>query len=130
MSDPKCARLLLDAAERDILTLRSMTALAPDESFRLPRSAGSRKGVQFKAWLALLGQVYPLRHDLYDLLDLLDSQGAATGFFRQLATFTPYAVQFRYEGLGADHDPINRDATLSLAEALVQHVRDQLARSV
>ncbi len=128
MSDPKCARLLLDAAERDILTLRSMTDLAPDESFGFHVQQAAEKA--FKAWLALLGQVYPLRHDLYDLLDLLDSQGASTGFFRQLANFTPYAVQFRYEGLGADHDPINRDAALSLAAALVQHVRDQLARSV
>ena len=127
MSDPKCARLLLDAAERDILTLRSMTDLAPDESFGFHVQQAAEKA--FKAWLALLGQVYPLRHDLYDLLDLLDSQGASTGFFRQLATFTPYAVQFRYEGLGADHEPIERNAALSLAAALVQHVRDQLARS-
>ena len=33
MSDPKGARLLMRAAERDLLTLRSMTADAPDESF-------------------------------------------------------------------------------------------------
>ena len=118
MSDSKCARLLLNAAERDILTLRGMTDLAPDESFGFHVQQAAEKA--FKAWLALLGQVYPLRHDLYDLLDLLDSQGASTGFFRQLATFTPYAVQFRHEGLGADHEPIERDAALSLAAALVQ----------
>lgn len=33
MSDPKCARHLLEAAQRDVLTLRNMTELAPDESF-------------------------------------------------------------------------------------------------
>lgn len=63
MSDPKCARHLLEAAERDILTLKNMTGLAPDES----------------------------------------------------------------EGLGTDHEPIDRDATVFLVEALARHVRDQLA---
>ena len=102
-----------------------MSGLAPDESFGFHVQQAADK--TFKAWLALLGQMYPLRHDLDDLLDLLDSQGAATGFFRPLATFTPYAVQFRYEGLGSDHDPIGRSSTLFLVEALVRHVRDQLA---
>lgn len=79
------------------------------------------------AWLALLGQLYPLRHDLDDLLDLLDSRGVPTGFYRELAEFTPYAVQFRYEGLGPGHDPIDREAAVSRAGALVRHVRDLLA---
>lgn len=126
MSDPKCARLLLEAAGRDILTLRAMSDLAPDESFGFHVQLAAEKA--FKAWLALLGQVYPLRHDLDDLLDLLESHGAVTGFFRPLVAFTPYAVQFRYEGVGPDHDPIDRSPSLSLAEALVQHVRDELAR--
>jgi len=33
MSDPKCARALLEAAERDILTLISMSDAAPEESY-------------------------------------------------------------------------------------------------
>jgi len=51
------------------------------------------------------------------LLDLLDSRGVATGFYRELAEFTPYAVQFRYEGLGPGHDPLDREAALSRAGA-------------
>ena len=125
MTDPKCARVLLDAAERDILTLKSMTEVAPDESYGFHVQQAAEKA--FKAWLALLGQVYPLRHDLDVLLDLLDAQGASTGFFRQLADFTPYAVQFRYEGLGHDHEPIDRDVALALVRALVRRVRDLLA---
>lgn len=125
MSDPKCARVLLEAAERDIQTLRSMSELAPDESFGFHVQQAAEKA--FKAWLALLGQVYPLRHDLDDLLDLLDSRGVPTGFYRELAEFTPYAVQFRYEGLGPGHDPLDPEAALSRAGALVEHVRDLLA---
>lgn len=124
MSDPKCARVLLDAAARDILTIESMTDAAPDESYGFHVQQAAEKA--FKAWLALLGQVYPLRHDLDLLLDLLDAQGASTGFFRGLTDFTPYAVQFRYEGLGHDHDPIDRGPTLALVRALVRHVGDLL----
>ena len=124
MSDPKCARVMLEAAERDIQTLRSMSDEAPDESFGFHVQQAAEKAL--KAWLALLGQVYPLRHDLDGLLDLLDSSGVATGFYRELAEFTPYAVQFRYEGLDPGHDPLDRKAALSRAGALVQHVRDLL----
>ena len=124
MSDPKCARVMLEAAERDIQTLRSMSDEAPDESFGFHVQQAAEKAL--KAWLALLGQVYPLRHDLDGLLDMLDSSGVATGFYRELAEFTPYAVQFRYEGLGPGHDPLDREAALSRAGALVRHVRDLL----
>ena len=125
MSDPKCSRALLKAADRNILTLREMTARAPDESFGFHVQQATEKAL--KAWLAVLGQVYPLRHDLDDLFDLLASHGAAVDFFRPLAVFTPYAVQFRYEDLGPGHEPIDRPAALALAKALVQHVRDRLA---
>ena len=125
MSDPKCSRALLKAADRNILTLREMTARAPDESFGFHVQQATEKAL--KAWLAVLGQVYPLRHDLDDLFDLLASHGAAVDFFRPLAVFTPYAVQFRYEGLGPGHEPIDRPAALALAKALVRHVRDRLA---
>lgn len=33
MSDLKCAKAMLQAAERDFLTLRGMTAGVPEESF-------------------------------------------------------------------------------------------------
>lgn len=128
MSDPKCARVLIEAAERDILTLNSMSDAAPDESYGFHVQQAAEKA--FKAWLAVLGKVYPLRHDLDMLLDLLDAQGASTGFFRQLTDFTPYAVQFRYEGLGDDHEPINRGAALALVRALVRHVQDLLTEVV
>ena len=102
-----------------------MTARAPDESFGFHVQQAAEKAL--KAWLAVLGQVYPLRHDLDDLLDLLAANGAAVGFFRPLAVFTPYAVRFRYEGLEPGHEPIDRPAALAMTRALVQHVLDRLA---
>jgi HEPN domain-containing protein len=125
MSDPKCARALLEAADRNILTLRAMTVRAPDESVGFHVQQATDKAL--KAWLCALGQMYPLTHDLDDLLDLLASQAANVGFFRPLAAFTPYAVQFRYEGLGAGHEPIDRRAVLDRVQTLMNHVRDRLA---
>lgn len=58
MSDPKCAKVLLDAAERDILTLRHMTSGVPEESFGFHIQQAAEKS--FKAWLAFLGVTTPL----------------------------------------------------------------------
>ena len=97
MSDVKCARLMYRAAERDVLTLRSMTAGRAGGIVRIPRPAGRREAL--KAWLALLGEKYPLTHSIETLLDLLDDRGAAVEPFRSLVDYTPYAVEFRYAGV-------------------------------
>ena len=60
-------------------------------------------------------------------LDLLASRSAAVELFRPLAAFTPYAVQFRYEGLGPGHEAVDRSAALTRVEELARHVRDRLA---
>ena len=126
MSDPKCAGMLLRAAERDVLTLRSMTAGAPDESFGFHVQQAAEKA--FKAWLAALGETYPLTHSLQTLLRLLEARGAATAPFKDLADFTPYAVEFRYEGVGADAAPIDREAALARLVILLDAVRRQVDR--
>ena len=124
MSDPKCARVMLEAAERDLLTLRHMTSGVPDESFGFHIQQAAEKAL--KALLALRGRRYPLTHNLHDLFALLDEEGVATGFYRPLSSFTPYAVEFRYEGVGPGHEPIDRATALTLVEALARDVRDRL----
>lgn len=124
MSDPKCARVMLQAAKRDVLTLQGMNAGVPDESFGFHVQQAAEKAL--KALLALLGRRYPLTHNLYDLFALVDEEGTATGFYRPLSSFTPYAVEFRYEGVGAGHEPIDRAAALTLVEALVREVQDRV----
>ena len=126
MSDPKCAGMLLRAAERDVLTLRSMTAGAPDESFGFHVQQAAEKA--FKAWLAALGETYPLTHSLHTLLRLLEAKGAPTAPFKDLADFTPYAVEFRYEGVGADAARIDREAALARLVILLDAVRQQVDR--
>ena len=125
MSDPKCARILFRAAERDLLTLRSMTADAPDESFGFHVQQAAEKA--FKTWLALLGEKYPLTHNLEALLDLLAARSVHTEPFQTLFDYTPYAVEFRYEGLDSDAEPIDRESALALVAALLEQVRLELA---
>ena len=124
MSDPKCAGVMLRAAERDVLTLQDMSGRVPDESFGFDVQQATEKAL--KALLALLGRKYPLTHNLYDLFVLLDEEGVATGFYRPLSSFTPYAVEFRYEGVGPGHEPIDRAAALTLVGALLRDVQDRL----
>lgn len=65
-----------------------------------------------KAWLVLLGETPPLSHDLNRLLRLLELHGINIAPFQELAQFTVYAVQFRYdataEPLGLDRPPFQR----------------------
>ncbi len=123
MSDPKCARMLLDAAERDVITLRNMTARVPDESFGFHVQQAAEKS--FKACLALLGETYPLTHNLELLLDLLSIHGLDTKPFRELSGYTPYAVEFRYGGVDSSTSPINREDALTLVQSLLEHVQRQ-----
>ena len=98
------------AAERDVLTLRSMTAGAPVESFGFHVQQAAEKAL--KAWFALLGETYPLTHSIETLLDLLGDRGAAMEPFRSLIDYTPYAVEFRYVGAGTGTPPIDRDGAI------------------
>ncbi len=126
MSDPKCARMLVNAAERDIEALRVMrrSDAIPAEIFGFHVQQGAEK--LLKAWIALLGDSYPLTHSIETLLELLADRGAATEPFNDLAAYTPYAVEFRYAGVGANAEPIDRGRALTLVEALLEAVRDQL----
>ena len=126
MSDPKCARMLLSAAERDIDALRIMRRSddIPAEIFGFHVQQGAEK--LLKAWIALLGDSYPLTHSIGTLLSLLADRGVRTEPFNDLAAYTPYAVEFRYAGVGPNAKPIDRARALALVEALLEAVGNQL----
>ena len=127
MSDLKCATLMLRAAERDVLTLRSMTDRAPEESVGFHVQQAAEKAL--KSWLALLGETYPLTHSLETLIDFLESRGAAVEPFRSLIDYTPYVVELRYSGVDPGAEPIDREGALSTVGALVEGVRCELAKA-
>ena len=125
MSDAECAKMMIRAAERDVITLRSMTADAPDESVGFHVQQAAEKAC--KAWIALLGETWPLTHNIEMLLNLLAARGALVAPFRGLADYTPYAVEFRYVGVPSSAEPIARDSALALVGALLDRVRRELA---
>ena len=124
MSDPKCARMLLGAADRDLLTLRGMSAEVPQESFGFHVQQAAEKAL--KAWLALLGETYPLTHNLQALSDRVRRRDIAVEAFDRLVEFTPYAVELRYGGLDADAESIDRPGAIALVETLLDRVGQEL----
>ena len=112
------ARLLLAMADRDLqmLTLARDSADASDESSGFHVQQAAEKCL--KAWIALLGEEYPLTHDIGVLIDCIRRQDEAVSEFGDLARFGPFAVQFRYEPLPEDAEPIDRPAASRQVESL------------
>ena len=129
MSDAKCARMLHEAAGRDIEALRIMrhTEGIPDEVYGFHVQQAAEK--LLKAWIALIGESYPLTHNIETLLSLLADRGVETESFRDLTAYTPYAVEFRYAGVGPDAEPIDRAGGLGLVDALLERVGSRLAEA-
>ena len=118
--------MLFRAAERDITALRFRRGSdeIPDEVFGFHVQQAAEK--MLKAHLAVLDKKYPLTHSLEALVHLLAEYGIPSEPFRQLIEYTPYAVEFRYLGVGPDAEPIDREDTLALVETL----REQVGRAI
>ena len=91
MSDLEQARVLLEAAERDVSALRGMgdAAVFADEVFGFHAQQAAEK--LFKAWLASLGETYPQSHDLAAPLDILTACGTDVARFDEMVDYTRYA---------------------------------------
>ena len=126
MSDLKCARILVEAADKDVSALRHMgdAAAFADEIFGLHAQQATEK--LFKAWLALLGETFPLVHDLRRLLEMLIDGEPDAARFTALIDYTPYAVQFRYIGQDAPAGSLARDKIVEEVGALLAEVRRRL----
>ena len=127
MTDVKCARVLLEAAERDVDALRVIvgSGQVSDEIFGFHVQQGAEKAL--KAWIAVLGEMYPLTHDLDELFDVLTALGADTRGCEELVEYTSYAVEFRYTGVPPGTEAIDRASALAAVEQLLKGVREELA---
>ena len=126
MSDLNQARILLDAAEKDVSALRGMgdPDVFADEIFGFHVQQAAEK--LLKSWLASLGETYPPSHDLAALLDMLRTHGVDTTRFGELVDFTRYAVRLRYTSADPDAWPIDRRKALGQTEALLDDVGRRL----
>ena len=126
MSDPKQARVLLKAAERDVSALRGMgdAAVFAGEVFGFHAQQAAEK--LLKAWLASLGETYPLSHDLAMLLDLLNTCGMDVARFDAFVDYTRFAVRLRYAAAESGAKPLDRETAVRGVEALLEEVRRRL----
>ena len=127
MSDVKCARLMLRSAERDLHALQLLAAEGTEEGFGFHVQQALEKG--FKAWLALLGALYPLTHDLKTLLNDLAACGAHVEPWRGTERYTPYAVQFRYTGVDPETEAMDREAAAATVRALLAQLAKELEKA-
>ena len=121
MKDPKQAAVLLQAAERDLEATRRM--LDPgihDVIFGQHIQQASEK--LFKAWICLLDQQYPHKHDLEELMKILQLQGVPMEDFAALDEYTQYAGDVRYSG---ENTPaLERPGAIRLVERLRARAHD------
>lgn len=129
MSDLKCARMLVEAAERDFSALRGMgePAVFADEVFGFHAQQATEK--LLKAWIALLGEVYPLTHNIARLLGVLKACGVEVAAYREMDQYSPYAVRFRYTGIHVHAKALEREEAILRVQALLEHVRRQLTEA-
>ena len=96
MSDPKCARLLLDSAIQDIRGLRNMGNEQEFSDKLFGQHAQQAAELSLKALLAIAGQQYPLIHNISLLLRENLPFYPEVERFSGLAALTPFAGDIRY----------------------------------
>ncbi len=126
MKDTEQVEVLLGAVERDFSALGAMDENPDfaDEIFGFHAQQTAEKA--FKAWLAILGEGYPLTHDLVRLLKMLMERSTDAERYKPLADYGPYAVQFRYL-VDPDVKPLDSNAALERLGELMEHVRNMFA---
>ena len=127
MSDLKCAQALVSLAERNMRSIRGMEDLATFADETAGFHAQQAAEALLKAWIACMGEVYPLTHDLESLLDVIEKRSPDASQFRDLAPLTPFADKYRYQFLPADAEPLDRQGIASRLEALLKRVRTAIA---
>ncbi len=97
MKDIHAARVLLQKAKNDLLALKHMrdAEAFSEDIFGFHVQQAVEKTL--KAWLALLGVIYPKTHDINLLLRLIEQAGQNIIQYEDFVEYNMYAVQFRYE---------------------------------
>jgi HEPN domain-containing protein len=122
MSDLEHAKEILETARRDLRALRAMHDVEafPDDILGFHAQQSVEKAL--KAWLAFLGTPFPKTHDLKRLIDLLGESGISTEALDPFVDLNSFAVQYRYESLYTDEEPIDRSELAEKIEALIAQV--------
>jgi HEPN domain-containing protein len=119
------ALALLAIARRDLLAAQGMTDTTTFHEAVWGFQVQQTIEKALKAWLYLTGVEPPFTHDLVALVKLLEQAGIDIDLYRDLARFTDFAVQIRY-----DHQPdpqnLDRSSWNDRVEALVTFLEAML----
>jgi HEPN domain-containing protein len=99
---------ILEMGRKDLgaLELFENSKELADEIFGFHAQQAAEKAL--KAWISRLGGEYPPTHDLGKLIPILQRLGVDPTLLWPLTRWTSFAVQFRYDGLPEDSDPLPR----------------------
>ena len=122
MSDAKAAQQLIMRSRVDLTALEAIVDNpgVADEVFGFLAQQAVEKAL--KAHLAMMNIQFPVTHNLTRLVSMLEEAGTKVPESGLLFSLTPFAVQYRYEGLDFE-DPLDRKAVLKSVRNLVTRVR-------
>ena len=123
MNAPPEAQRIFAMARKDWQALKAMgdASTFADEIVGFHAHQAIEKAL--KAWVSALGGKYPRTHDLGRLLLALDALGASVDPFRNLASYSAFGVQFRYEAFDdLDEEPLDRAKAMQDVDALIRVV--------
>jgi HEPN domain-containing protein len=114
---------LLEMALKDHKALENM--LEPDvfvdEIFGFHAQQTIEKAL--KAWISVLGLTYPKTHDVSYLIRMLEDAGEDLSLFPDLEDYSIFAVQYRYEAYDESEEELDRDTTINVTKAFIDHIR-------
>ncbi|MFA5354584.1 MAG: HEPN domain-containing protein [Thermodesulfovibrionales bacterium] len=118
MSGPEEAKGLLIMAGKDLIALKNMmnAEAFPEEIFGFHAQQSVEKTL--KAWIAALGEEYPVKHDLRLLLIQLEDLKCDVTELWDFVDLNAFAVQFRYAEYGFTEEPLDRQGITAKTQAL------------
>ena len=119
------ALALAAIARRDLLAARGLTDATVFHEAVWGFQVQHTIEKALKAWLYLSGMEPPFTHDLVALLKLLEQAGSDIAPYRDLARFTDFAVQIRYDDQ-PDPQNLDRSSWNGRAEALLTVIEAML----
>ena len=127
MSDLKYARYLVSLAERDLRAFQAVEDVAQFTDDVAGFWAQQSAEKLLKAWIACMGEIYALTHDLKTQLNHVEKRNSDASQFRDLEPLSPFAEEFRYKFLPEDAEPLDRHGIALRLNALLERVRAEIA---
>ncbi len=111
-------KAMLEMGRKDLraLVLFETSSELADEIFGFHTQQAAEKAL--KAWISRLGGAYAPTHDLSKLIPTLERLGVDVSQLWSLTRWNSFAVQFRYDGMPEDSEPLPRREIIVALERL------------